>query len=60
MQKRGGETLLCSSKLEKGGSRLRLVKVIETESNQSCVGSQVSLENKIKRGVVTYDMGTRL
>ena len=45
---------------EKGGSQLRLITVTKTEQNQSCIGSLGSTENKIKRGVVTYDMGTRL
>ncbi len=45
---------------EKGGSQLRLVKVQEIEKNQSGIGATGSLKNKIKRGVVEYDMGTRI
>ena len=49
-----------STFFEKGGSQLRLITVKKTEKNQSCIGSHGSTENKIKRGVVTYDMGTRI
>ena len=60
-RKRGGWRPCVTTRLfKKGGSRLRLITVTKTEQNQSCIGSLGSTENKIKRGVVTYDMGTRL